>query len=97
MMSVALKAGALVAYPINWWLVARHLKHGLMPTSPPAVGPAARRMHHPATAPPSMHHSPSAPGREGHIRTMTSTYHPAIVLVSAALCLAALFLSWRLG
>ncbi len=92
MMSVALTAGALVAYPINWWLVARHVKDGLMSTTPPAIGPAARRMHRPATAPSSMHHSPPAPGREGHLRTMASTYHPAIVLVSAALFLAALFL-----
>lgn len=29
-MSIALLVGAIVAYPINWWLVARHLKHGMM-------------------------------------------------------------------
>jgi len=29
-MSMALLCGALVAYPMNWWLVARHLKHGMM-------------------------------------------------------------------
>lgn len=29
-MSIALLTGACVAYPINWWLVARHLKHGMM-------------------------------------------------------------------
>lgn len=29
-MSMALLAGGIVAYPINWWLVARHLKHGMM-------------------------------------------------------------------
>jgi hypothetical protein len=22
--------GALVAFPINWWMVAHHLKHGMM-------------------------------------------------------------------
>jgi Domain of unknown function (DUF4396) len=29
-MSIALLAGAILAYPINWWLVAHHLKHGMM-------------------------------------------------------------------
>ncbi len=28
-MSMALLAGFIVAYPMNWWLVARHLKHGM--------------------------------------------------------------------
>ncbi len=34
MMSIALIAGAILAYPLNWWLVAAHLKHGLMSTAP---------------------------------------------------------------
>jgi hypothetical protein len=29
-MSLALMVGFAVAYPINWWLVANHLKHGMM-------------------------------------------------------------------
>jgi Domain of unknown function (DUF4396) len=29
-MSMALLAGAIIAYPMNWWLVAHHLKHGMM-------------------------------------------------------------------
>ena len=29
-MSVALLVGFLTAYPMNWWLVSRHLKHGMM-------------------------------------------------------------------
>jgi hypothetical protein len=29
-MSMALLAGAVVAYPMNWWLVSRGLKHGMM-------------------------------------------------------------------
>lgn len=33
-MSIALLAGAIAAYPINWWLVARHLKHGMMTVRP---------------------------------------------------------------
>lgn len=29
-MSIALLVGAVVAYPMNWWLVTHHLKHGMM-------------------------------------------------------------------
>ncbi|MDJ0514675.1 MAG: DUF4396 domain-containing protein [Methyloceanibacter sp.] len=33
-MSLALMVGALVAYPMNYWLVAHHLKHGMMTVRP---------------------------------------------------------------
>ncbi|MCH2144738.1 MAG: DUF4396 domain-containing protein [Phycisphaerales bacterium] len=33
-MSIALVAGFLCAYPMNWWLVTRHLKHGMMTVRP---------------------------------------------------------------
>ena len=29
-MSMALIVGFVCAYPINWWLVAKHMKHGMM-------------------------------------------------------------------
>ena len=29
-MSMALLSGFIIAYPMNWWLVANHLKHGMM-------------------------------------------------------------------
>lgn len=29
-MSMALLAGFMLAYPVNWWLVARGLKHGMI-------------------------------------------------------------------
>ena len=34
-MSIALLAGAIIAYPMNWWLVAHHLKHGMMTVRSP--------------------------------------------------------------
>ena len=33
-MSMALLVGFIVAYPMNWWLVANHLKHGMMTIRP---------------------------------------------------------------
>ena len=33
-MSIGLLVGFVVAYPMNWWLVANHLKHGMMTVRP---------------------------------------------------------------
>lgn len=43
-MSIALMAGFAAAYPMNWWLVAHHLKHGIMTVPSPsgAQQPATR-------------------------------------------------------
>ena len=43
-MSMGLLVGFIVAYPMNWWLVANHLKHGMMtvrPAAAAALGPHA--------------------------------------------------------
>jgi hypothetical protein len=47
-MSMALLFGFITAYPMNWWLVTHHLKHGMMTVqSPdePANGGAHKIMH----------------------------------------------------
>ncbi|TAL91462.1 MAG: DUF4396 domain-containing protein [Rhodanobacter sp.] len=56
-MSMALLVGFVVAYPMNWWLVSRHLKHGMMTvgrTERSAIDTAAegRQASHAATRPP---------------------------------------------
>jgi hypothetical protein len=49
-MSMALLTGFIVAYPINWWLVAKGLKHGMMTVRPRAsvqeAPPATMRHDH---------------------------------------------------
>lgn len=37
-MSMALLVGFVTAYPMNWWLVTRHLKHGMMTMRTPESG-----------------------------------------------------------
>lgn len=44
-MSMALLVGFIVAYPINWWLVANHLKHGMMTVRPAREDEAAQGAH----------------------------------------------------
>jgi Domain of unknown function (DUF4396) len=36
-MSMGLLVGFIIAYPMNWWLVAHHLKHGMMTVRPAAA------------------------------------------------------------
>jgi Domain of unknown function (DUF4396) len=43
-MSMGLLVGFIVAYPMNWWLVAHHLKHGMM-TVRPAAAMAGAQAH----------------------------------------------------
>ncbi len=40
LMSMALLTGFVAAYPINWWLVSNHLKHGMMTVRPAVAGTA---------------------------------------------------------
>ncbi len=42
-MSLAIGVGFLTAYPVNWWLVSKGLKHGLMTVRPDAVMAIPRR------------------------------------------------------
>ncbi|HEX7198490.1 MAG TPA: DUF4396 domain-containing protein, partial [Dongiaceae bacterium] len=48
-MSIGLTLGFAVAYPINWWLVARGLKHGMMTIRPAAAPMPAMAMAAPST------------------------------------------------
>lgn len=50
-MSLALMTGFVVAYPMNWWLVSNHLKHGMM-TVPAPAGAKPMKMKKGAMKPP---------------------------------------------
>ncbi len=44
-MSIALLGGFLVAYPMNWWLVTNHLKHGMMTIRKDINMPTMKKEH----------------------------------------------------
>ena len=78
-MSLGVIVGFFVAYPVNVWMVAKNLKHGLMtarpapqPSSPPRPSPGARGgpvMTTTDTAPPpARRHQPHADHRARHPR-----------------------------
>ncbi len=61
-MSMALLTGFIAAYPINWWLVSSHLKHGMMTVRPSQAGNTEPSMQeHRATG-----HSTHATSTVGH-------------------------------
>lgn len=81
-MSMALLAGFIVAYPINWWLVAKNLKHGMSTAGDHTLdrdgGKAA--MVHPA---PTI--QPSASIREIALMAVLSTIVFGIVYVGVGI------------
>jgi hypothetical protein len=88
LMSMALLAGLIVTYPINWWLVGQGLKHGMMTVRPdgdplPLAGglrPALRAEsgHAAGTAARGHHHEAhGGRGDEAHAPAGTRTRHPA--------------------
>jgi hypothetical protein len=52
-MSMGLLVGFIVAYPMNWWLVAHHLKHGMMTVRPKAAMAGVHAGHAEGGAPPA--------------------------------------------
>jgi Domain of unknown function (DUF4396) len=44
-MSMGLLVGFVIAYPMNWWLVANHLKHGMMTIRPASAVAGAHDAH----------------------------------------------------
>ena len=67
-MSLGLLVGFITSYPMNWWLVSYHLKHGMMTVRPAGASMAG---HDHAT-----HSSANAAPPAGHVSEMGSTAAP---------------------
>jgi hypothetical protein len=102
-MSIALMTGFVVAYPMNWWLVANHLKHGMMTVRHTDAETDADAM-------PGMDMSGGTESsgkipmghdmRPGNTAQMAPTIRPPLAvmaLVSILVLLAGLVLSWAFG
>jgi len=84
-MSMALIAGFILAYPINWWLVANGLKHGMITLRP--VGQPSWRSRVPADATPS-HGQPGASHGERTTAPRVSIGAKAAMTILSTACLA---------
>jgi Domain of unknown function (DUF4396) len=89
-MSMALLAGAILAYPMNWWLVSYHLKHGMMTVR---AKPVVTHVHGaPAAAP--------APEMQGMDMGRKPTPYPSVpvmTLLSFAAFAVGLAIAWLFG
>jgi hypothetical protein len=82
-MSMSLVVGFLCAYPMNWWLVTRHLKHGMMtvrnmPEQQPAESTHSQKPH--AAHGMAAMESGGSPPEDGH--AMSHTPPAASVLIA---------------
>ena len=84
-MSMALLFGFLTAYPINWWLVAKGLKHGMMTVRHPAGAHDAGVPSH-ATPPPVLASSNAA--HAGHAKVSRKQIASMTILSVAVFALA---------
>jgi hypothetical protein len=89
-MSMALLAGAILAYPMNWWLVRYHLKHGMMTIRPTAM---AAHAHATPTATPAPETQAMDMGR----KPMPHPSVPVMTLLSFAAFAVGLAIAWRFG
>jgi hypothetical protein len=96
-MSMALLVGFILAYPMNWWLVANHLKHGMMTVRPATAGApghaAEAAMSGMAPAGPGMSHM-SMPMEGGHTLRPPIAVMALLSLLALAAGLAIALLPW---
>ena len=96
-MSMALLVGFIIAYPMNWWLVANHLKHGMMTVRRATAGApghaAEAGMSGMAPAGPAMSHM-SMPMEEGHTLRPPIAVMALLSFLALAAGLAIALLPW---
>ena len=91
-MSMALLVGSILSYPMNWWLVSYHLKHGMLTVRPSAAVAHVHRA--PAAVPaPSPEMQSIDMGRKPTPRPPV----PVMTLLSFAALGAGLSIAWLFG
>jgi Domain of unknown function (DUF4396) len=81
--SMALLSGFVLAYPVNWWLVARGLKHGMITVRAPGSEPRAPKADSPHPSGHAVHPGGSLPAQKEIPRLEGS-----FITVFSILCLA---------
>jgi hypothetical protein len=93
-MSLALMAGFIVAFPMNWWLVANHLKHGMMTVRPKdQAGQDGRGSMESAVG----DKGDMAMAEGGPANKETTPSIGVMTMVSFAVLAAGLLMAWALG
>ena len=90
-MSMALLAGFIIAFPMNWWLVARHLKHGMTTVRPASVATPASESTKPAATGAHSGHSAAAESTKAASSDMSARAVPRIALLGMMILSLAAF------
>jgi hypothetical protein len=77
-MSMGLLVGFIIAYPMNWWLVANHLKHGMMTVRPTTAAAVVHAPAHAAAAAAGHSHAHAA----GMVMASTHATQPPLPLMT---------------
>lgn len=102
-MSIALMIGFVIAFPMNWWLVANHLKHGMMTVrrpDPGAGGSMAGMDMGGGTAPAAemgMGRDMKPAGGETQPAHAPAPPIAVVALISMLVLVAGLLVSWAFG
>jgi hypothetical protein len=86
-MSMALLVGFITAYPMNWWLVSRHMKHGMMtvrPSREPVMDMGQKTMHddHLPNEPTGGEQRTSKPPMDGDSKSVSNSVLAWMTLLS---------------
>ena len=90
-MSMALLAGFVIAFPMNWWLVARHLKHGMTTVRPPPVATPAPISTKPPATGAHLGHSGAADSTKAVKSGMSARAVPRIAILGMMILSLAAF------
>jgi len=101
-MSMALLVGFNTAYPMNWWLVSRHMKHGMMTVRPPSesVSGGAHESRHDNHTPSERSggaQRTSTPSMDGDAKTVSNGTLTWMTILSFAIFGLGLFIAGGLG
>jgi Domain of unknown function (DUF4396) len=101
--SIALMTGFVVAYPMNWWLVANHLKHGMMTVRRSDPGTGADAMPGMEMGGSAKSSGESGTGHDMQSGAAAQTTHAVrpplavMTVVSIAVLVAGVLVSWAFG
>lgn len=89
-MSMALLVGFITAYPMNWWLVSHHMKHGMI-----TVRPLNESQDEAADRNRPLNHAPTERSDAEHPESKSTT-HSGAIAVSTSVLTWMTILSWMI-
>jgi Domain of unknown function (DUF4396) len=94
-MSIALLVGAVVAYPMNWWLVAHHLKHGMMTVQKSETARESAAPKATEAMPATEHHDMPATHTATSSTTIVKMAIYSVLLFALGILLSVIFGTWQ--